>query len=209
MTATEIRPFDFEELDGATRVSHATSPTARAEEIVAAARTEAAAIVEAARGQGYDEGHAAGMAASLAELQPARETIAAIGRELVAEHDELFRQMSHDAVELALVLAEKIVGTALEVKPELVLDVVTGALRRVSDRTAVVLEVSPDDYGLVQSAVGEIAAGFGGFASLDVVPERRVGRGGCTVRMAEGEIGATIEEQLARAGELVRETLRG
>jgi flagellar assembly protein FliH len=209
MTATQLQPFTFEELDGGARVSVATSTAVRAEEIVAAARTEAAAIVEAARGQGYDEGYASGQAAALAELQPTRETLAAIGRELVAEHDALFEQMSKDAVELALALAEKVVGAALEVKPELVLDVVTAALRRVSDRTSVVLEINPEDYELVRGAIDEIAAGFGGFASLDVVPERRVGRGGCTVRMAEGEIGACIDEQLARAAELVRETLRG
>jgi flagellar assembly protein FliH len=208
MTAS-AQPFTFEELDGGTRVSGAISTAARAEEIVAAARAKAAGIVEAARGQGYDDGHAAGMAAALAELQPGKETLAAIGRELVAEHDALFEQMSKDAVELALALAEKIVGAALEVRPELVLDVVTATLRRVTDRTSVVLEINPDDYELVRGAIGEIAAGFGGFSSLDVVPERRVGRGGCTVRMAEGEIGATIDEQLARARELVQETLRG
>ena len=87
------------------------------------------------------------------------------------------------------------------------LDVVTGALRRVADRSAVVLEVNPEDFDTVRVAIEDVAAGLGGFGSLEVVPERRVGRGGCTVRLAEGEIGACIDEQLGRAAEIVREAL--
>jgi flagellar assembly protein FliH len=203
------KPFEFETLDGEARLSVRSSVASRAEEILMRARAEAANIVEDARMQGYADGHAAGLAVAQAALQPGKETLAAIGSELVAEHEALVKRTERAGVELALALAEKILGAALDVRPELVLDVVTGALRRVSDRNAIVLEVNPEDYELVGAAIHEIAAGFGGFASLEVVPERRVGRGGCTVRMSEGEIGATIDEQLSRAAELVRETLRG
>ncbi len=101
------------------------------------------------------------------------------------------------AVELALALAEKILGTALEVDPSLVASVVTGALRRVVDREGVVLDVNPADVELVRAATDRIASELGALPRLEVAGERRVGRGGCVVRTREGEIDARLETQLA------------
>ena len=64
----------------------------------------------------------------------------------------------------------------------------------------VVLEVNPADFdagaGVDRRSLEPSAGGFG---SIEVSGERRVGRGGCIVRTAEGEIDARIESQLARA----------
>jgi flagellar biosynthesis/type III secretory pathway protein FliH len=205
---SQTQPFNFEALDGEARLSVRSSAASRAEEIVMRARSEAAAILQAAREQGYAEGHFEGLETAQAGLQPGKETLAAIGTALVTEHELLVARTEKAAVELALALADKVVAAALDVRPELVLEVVTGALRRVADRSSIVLEVNPADYEMVGASIDEIAAGFGGFAALEVVPERRVGRGGCTVRTPDGEIGACIDEQLSRAAELIRELLR-
>ena len=44
-----------------------------------------------------------------------------------------------------------------------------------------------------------------GRVSIDLQPDRRVARGGCIVRTSEGAVDATLPEQMAVAGELLRE----
>ena len=86
------------------------------------------------------------------------------------------------------------------------MDVVATALRGLQDRGRVVVEVSPEDIELVKGAIAGIAEAEG-LARVDVVPERRVDRGGCLVHTDEAEIDATATAQLARAAEIVRDAI--
>jgi flagellar assembly protein FliH len=113
------------------------------------------------------------------------------------------------AVELALVLAEKIVGESLALSPELVLSVVSGALRAAAERDHLVVEVNPEDVELVREATTELSERVGGVRRLEVVPERRVPRGGCVVRTAEGEVDGRPAEKLLLVRELLEDVLGG
>ena len=68
------------------------------------------------------------------------------------------------AAELALRLAEKVVGAALEAKPELVLEVTRGALRRLAEPREATLLVNPEDVDPVREAVDEPGRGARGAA---------------------------------------------
>jgi flagellar biosynthesis/type III secretory pathway protein FliH len=122
--------------------------------------------------------------------------------------EEFLIQAEQAAVDLALQLARKIVATTIEIDCEAVLKVVTGALRRTTVREHLVLEVHPDDFELVRDSAEDLAGRVGGIHRIDVVAERRVDRGGCVVRTAEGEIDAGINQQLERAAEVFAQTLQ-
>jgi flagellar biosynthesis/type III secretory pathway protein FliH len=94
------------------------------------------------------------------------------------------------------------VAAELETRPELVLEVVSGALRRATERDRLVVEVSPQDFPLVRDAADDLAGRLGGIQRLEVVAERRVERGGCIVRTPEGEIDGRISEQMERLAEV-------
>lgn len=173
-------------------------------EAEASRREEAeAARVEAARREGFEGGLAAGRA----EIAPAVEALGAAARALEAEREAAASRTEEAAVELALQIAEKAVAAALEVRPELVVEVVRGALRRLAEPQESTLLVNPDDVEAVRSALEELAGEHG--ALLSVRAERRVEAGGCVVRTQAGEIDARIAGQLARAGEVVRTELEG
>ncbi|HKZ15648.1 MAG TPA: FliH/SctL family protein, partial [Solirubrobacterales bacterium] len=105
------------------------------------------------------------------------------------------------AVELALRIAEKVLGGELEARPEAVLDVVRGALRRLTEPLPATLLVNPEDAELVRDAIDELSVEHGG--ELTVREERRVERGGCLLRTAAGEVDAQISAQLERAAKVV------
>jgi flagellar assembly protein FliH len=180
----------------------------RAAEIVALAKAEAEAISTEAARRGYDEGYAAGLAAAQAQLGPAADAVAAVLAGVEAERDAFLAAAERHAVELAVQIAEKLLCGAVEVQPEAVLGVVTGALRRVAARDRIVLEVSPADFDIVRDAAEGIADRLGGVHRLEVVSERRVTRGGCVVRTEDGEVDAQLDGQLARVREVLADAVR-
>src|SRR5947209_6814153 len=171
-------------------------------------RASLQSVIDEARQHGHAEGLAAGLEEARAMLEPAAAALAEAVRGVAEQGDEFLVEAERAAVGLALQLAEKIVGAAIEADPEAVLGVIAGALRRATVRDHLVLEVNPADFELVHDLADELAARVGGVRRLDVIAERRVSRGGCVVRTEDGEIDARIEEQLDRAGEVVAHALR-
>jgi flagellar assembly protein FliH len=172
-------------------------------DVLSAAHADAEQIRQQARAEGEAEGRAAGMAAVRAELEPSLQAIASAAQALDGLRDQVVSELEHDAVTLALRLAEQIVAGTIEVSPERVVDVAGVALRRIRDRRRVTLVVNPADLELMSASVAQLQSQLGGIEHLNVQSDRRVGRGGVLARTDEGEIDASIETQLSRAREIV------
>ncbi|MGN6187931.1 MAG: FliH/SctL family protein [Conexibacter sp.] len=196
--------FSFEPLEAAPAVA-----LRDLESPLAAAQAEADAIRAAARAEGHADGLSAGLDEGRAAVADALAALERAHAEVVALREATAEAVERDAVELAVQLAEKIVAGALDADPERVLDVVRGALRRLSERRRVTVLVHPDDLELVRASAESFAGELGGIEHCDVQAERRLSRGGAVVRTDEGQVDASIETQLARARELVAAELGG
>ncbi len=178
----------------------------------APASAEPAIDLEAEARAARDAGHAAGFQAGMAEAQDQMAAgIAALQAavaEIVTERERVSTAVEAAAVELGLRIAEQALGAAVEVRPEAVVDVVRGALRRLVERDRVTILVNPEDLDLVRGASDALMAELGGIEHCDVQAERRVARGGAVVRTVEGEVDATLATKLARARETLQEELR-
>jgi len=166
------------------------------------------AVAAETRRRAREEGFAEGLAEARARVEPALEAVAEAERQIRAREGDFLRAAERSAVELALAIAEKIVGGTVSARPETVLDVVGGALLRTESRHRLVIEVNPEDLELVSESADGLTARLGGVQRLDVIAERRVERGGCIVRTEEGEIDARIGSQLERLAELMTEAGR-
>ena len=175
--------------------------------VVTAARAEADAIREQARAEGLAQGRAEGAAAAheeaRAQLVPAVQALNAAAEALGQERHDVAARVERTAVELALELAEKVVGGTVEAQPERVLDAVRGALRCLVVRERIQVLVHPDDLLRVRDAISDVAGELGGIGHVEVLEERRIGRGGAVVRTPEAEIDATVRTKLERAREIV------
>ncbi|WP_026911654.1 FliH/SctL family protein [Patulibacter minatonensis] len=181
-------------------------PTARqAAEHVADAVADAERIREEARRDGFAEGLAAGMEQARAELEPAARALAQALQEAMTQGDQLASALEREAVELAMVVAEKVVAGAVAERPERVLDVVTGALRGLVERRRLTILVHPEDAELVREGIGRVTAELGGVEHCDVQAERRVARGGALLRTPDGELDVRLDAKLRRAAEVLRE----
>ncbi|HZO36573.1 MAG TPA: FliH/SctL family protein [Solirubrobacteraceae bacterium] len=192
MSSSAYSAFGFEQLEP-------SYPSGDPESAFATLRDEAEAAIAAARTEAHAEGIAEGEARVRAELAPALAALEAAGTELEQARALVTDGVERHAVELALTLAERIVAAAIDVEPERVLDVVSGALRGLVERERVTVLVHPDDLALVTGAADGIAVELGGIVRLDTQAERRVPRGGAVLRTDLCEIDATARAKLDRA----------
>jgi flagellar assembly protein FliH len=176
-------------------------------DVLSAVRAEAEHIRAQAWAAGEAEGRAAGLAAARTDAAPA---VAAIGASVQAISElraQMMAELEHDAVEMALRLAEQILAGVISVEPERVIDVGRNALRHLSDRRRVTLVVNPDDLELVSECVEQLQSELGGIEHLGVQSDRRIGRGGAIARTDSGEIDSGLDAQLGRAREIVAASL--
>jgi flagellar biosynthesis/type III secretory pathway protein FliH len=200
-----VEEFSFEDLSAAAP-PRPTAPASGADAVldaVAQARAEADAVRAAAYTDGYEAGREEALVMASGAAEALREAVQG-ARMATAERAE---RLEADAVELALALAEKIVGAALAVRPELVVETVRTALRGIVERERVTVLVNPADLDAVQEAMSSVVRELGGIEHVDVQAERRVRAGGAVVRHPAGEIDARVETKLERAREVVQAEL--
>jgi flagellar assembly protein FliH len=166
-----------------------------------------APTVDAVREQAFEEGFAAGVAQAQSQLDGPASALAAAADQLQALRTDAAASVEADAVDLALRIAEQAVGAAIAADPELVVEAVRGALRRLVERDRVLILVNPDDLELVRDHVSRLVGELGGIEHCEVQAERRVRPGGAIVRTSEGEVDATLETKLARAREVLEHEL--
>ena len=166
-----------------------------------------APTIDAVREQAFEEGFAAGVAQAQSQLDGPAGALAAAAEQLQALRADAAASVEADAVDLALRIAEQAVGAAIAADPELVVEAVRGALRRLVERDRVLILVNPDDLELVRDHVARLVGELGGIEHCEVQAERRVRPGGAIVRTSEGEVDATLETKLARAREVLEHEL--
>jgi flagellar assembly protein FliH len=166
-----------------------------------------APTLESIREQSYEEGFAAGIAQAQSQLDGPAAALAGAAEQLQAMRADAAASVEADAVDLALRIAEQAIGAAIAADPELVVEAVRGALRRLVERDRVLILVNPDDLELVRDHVARLVGELGGIEHCEVQAERRVRPGGAIVRTSEGEVDATLETKLARAREVLEHEL--
>lgn len=157
------------------------------------AAEEAARMLEEARQQGYAEGfnqgHAEGVQAG--RIEAARETtqIRQVAAAFSAELTQVNDAVADDMLNLSLDLAKALLKTALRVKPELVLPIVSEAIRYLpSVQQPALLVLHPQDAAIVRShMMDELEK-----AGWRITEDLQIERGGCRVETASNQIDATL-----------------
>lgn len=187
----------------AARILEEARTTARS--MLAQARDAIATERELAVQRGFDEGFAAGNDAADSEMAGLIQTCEQIGVHVMEERARVLADNEGDIVELAMSVAQRIVGTALDIDPELVIESCRGAMRKAFQRGTMQVLAHPGDLELLRAAGPQLAEELGGVEHLDFVEERRLDRGSVIVRTPVGEIDATIAGKSAKIEQALRE----
>jgi flagellar assembly protein FliH len=175
--------------------------------MIAQATAEAEQLREQARAEGYSDGSRAGREDAAVEMSCAAGALGEAVRAIESLRAEVAETVERDAIELAIELAGKIVEGAQGARGEIVLEVVRGALRRISDRHEITVLVNRADHDAVSAAIGELTQQGSGVERCELRADEQVAPGGALVRTTEVEVDASVATQLERAREVVEASL--
>lgn len=152
-----------------------------------------------ARREGYDAGYREGTIAAQADIVRAHAAKTARLAELVnvttRNIAQLDSQIADSVLDLAIIIARRIVGESFDVRPELLLNTVREALQMLGPaRAPARLLLHPEDARLVREHLGDQCAGGG----WTIVEDGTIARGGCRLDSAGGELDATLHTRWQR-----------
>lgn len=163
--------------------------------------------LERLRAAAREEGLAEGMRVAEQAYRAKHARVEAVAAALDRERREFFDRIEPELVRLALAIAEKVIGQEMELRPELVVDLVRGAMKRLRGREALRVRVNPRDLARVREAREDLLAAVDGVRKLDILDDRRVGVGGCVIESPNGTLDARIRTQLEEIGRALEAAL--
>jgi len=186
----------------------------QARQILTDAQSDAERIRREAEEQGLQEGFQAGHAEGLKDQMTAidnaateksteqlQTTLPALQTATAALNDERNRWLAtwqNMAIQLSVAIAEKLLHSELEKRPELVKNAVVEALELAVGNPRIQLHLNPQDVERLGSWSHEIIATMSPAGLTEIVADPQITPGGCVVETEHGTIDAQVETKLAR-----------
>lgn len=153
-------------------------------------------IYQQATEQGYQAGYTAGFSAAREQGERMTGLIAGLQTELAV----LDQTIAQDLLQLALAIANQVLTTALEVKPELIVPLVREAVQGLAHSGApATLALNPLDAALVRETMGEHLQHGG----VKILEDKTLARAGCRLHSAGSTIDAAVETRWKRVVEAI------
>lgn len=179
----------------------ALSPEAILEE----ARQEAQDKVRQAFAEGYNRGLDAGKNDFLKSVADSAEALNAAAEALVQARETFLESLEPQVVELAALIAERILQRELATDREIIRRTVRRALEHVVDAASVTVRIHPADLDALRAEKVRLLDEFEGIRQMTVRADAGVEPGGCTVDTDSVHIDARIDSQFARIVNALRE----
>lgn len=153
---------------------------------------------------GTNEGSKQGLAQSAEEI----ERFSSLVESLPVQWKDAIKNYDAAVLDLAVKLAQRIVGAAAEVDESMILQAVHDCLSYVEDKTKVIIRVNPDDLEAVRRHRNDWLESLESIDHLLIESEPTVSKGGCIIETPIGDVDAQIEERLDRVRSALIEDLR-
>ena len=183
---------------------------AQAEDILSEAAAKGNVLTEQAKNEGYLEGFARGFEESAAEFrrenEPKAAKIEGILESLSTYWEDTLRQSQGELVTLAMAVAKKILGRAIEENPDVIVEMLRGLVEENKREEYVKITLSPDLAQIDAPAGGEVRTMLEGLgANVSVLTDIRAGAGAVTVETPKGIVDAGLQTQLDNISAAIRE----
>tara|TARA_B100000686_G_scaffold312765_1_gene357558 strand:+ start:1979 stop:2806 length:828 start_codon:yes stop_codon:yes gene_type:complete len=153
--------------------------------------------VESLNTQKYEEGHAAGVADKEADAIEAVNRFVVLHNALKEDRKQILLESKELVVDLAVAIAEKIVGIRVEIDPEILMRTISRALEHLSENSNLVVKVHPADLEIARRFATEWVETVDQDNVLKVRMSDHVERGGCMIEGAEEFLDARLKEQFS------------
>ena len=148
----------------------------------------------------FEAGRAQGRREERAEIGPLVDDVARVVAQIRAWREELRSRYTGTLLDLALAIARRIAGEALDADPARWTAIVDAAVRGLVDREQVTVRVPPRLMATLRAAVPALVAGDPA-AQVRIVEDATVGESGCRVESRTGDVECGLDAQVAAVAE--------
>lgn len=179
----------------------------QAKSIISDAQQEAVSLKNQQSQLGYQQGYQKAIADAQKEANGIIEE-AAIEAEAARQAKKAYIDTKEkEMIELALVIAERILQYEINGRSDAVLKIAVNALSKVRDASQVILKVNPRDFVFLQSIRSELMGMVRGLRTLSIEEDEAVSPGGCVVDTGQGYIDARIDSQMEEVRRVIRQVM--
>jgi flagellar assembly protein FliH len=174
-----------------------------AEQILSEARAQASLLVEKAKQEavGLKEkaqqtGREQGLADSKTKWAQHLTTALALLASAEEEHRQRILASEAELLGLAVAIAEKIIGTALQLDPAIQLQLVKTALAQVATASVITMKINPEDGPWFKENVTQLEAWFKEPKQIEINEDASIARGNIYLQTEHGNVDSRIKSQL-------------
>ena len=162
----------------------------KANMIIEAAKKKSKEIIVEEQKKAYEAGYHEGMSQAVGFIVKAQ-----------SYYEQVLKENEKKLVELALRIAEKIIGESIKLEPEMVMNIVQRCMLRYKMQNNIIVKINPEDQKICESleCTRSIVESSGG--SVVFESDETIQRGGILIESESGIIDARIDTQLNRIHE--------
>ncbi len=119
-------------------------------------------------------------------------------KEAKDEHDKIIAGIEREVLDLALSIAQSIIGRETVVNKEYIVDVFKQGLESCYNRDNVILKASMDDYQTIERSTEELLSSIEGLGNVKIVEDRSLSAGDCIIETPFGSVNAGIDKKFEK-----------
>jgi flagellar assembly protein FliH len=145
--------------------------------------------------KGFEQGQKDGLSLGEKRVQETLSQMEALLRAMTGLKKQVYGEAEAELLRLSLEIARQIIRREIATDPSVVTRAIRAALEYLGDQNQVRVSVNPEDMKEVQRQLPDLAQLFR-LERFELVEDRALTRGGCTIETGFGRINGTIEDQL-------------
>ncbi len=150
----------------------------------------------------YNLGYQKGKTEGLAEANNRAEQVTRLINNVLTEFDKssakFFEEIEKVAIDMSVHLAEKIIGEAVTMVPDIIKTNVDKCINLLAGAGTVQIKINPTDYETIKAYLPNMNKKFDGKYTFVLEPDQNINRGGCLVEFEGSVIDGRIETQLEK-----------
>jgi flagellar assembly protein FliH len=144
----------------------------------------------------YRKGFAEGAEFQKKEMSPVLDAINTMTRTIPLIRKDIIAKMEEQIIKLAFAIAEKIINHEVATSKEVILGVIKGVLKNISETEGMKIRVNPHDFRHIMEVRKDFLQSVDGVRNVVFEEDVSIKRGGAVVETMFGEVDARLESQL-------------
>ena len=146
--------------------------------------------------EAYAKGHADGLQSVSKNVAAKLDVLAAVTKTIPQIKKDILNKGEQQMVKLALAIAEKILHQEVLTRKEIIMEVLKGALKNITETDGMKIRLNPQDFRYMMEVKKDFLQSFEGIRNIVFEEDASIKKGGAVVETMFGEVDARLESQL-------------